>query len=417
MKWKNKLSRPVGRVVGDDCGIALPLALMAFVVLGALSSAILSIGGSEAQIASNHLRSVQADFLAEAGLEHAFNALRTTPILMTNANATLQNIVANSQLGGAGSAIGSYNVQYQTAGPNTVRVVSTGISAIGGSQKIRRATMSTSFSSNDAIRTGGPLSISGNPTGNGQCGNVHTNNNLTMSGNPTFSGDATASGTYTVSGNPNVGPGSGGGQPEKTIPVVNPTDFLNAAKASLLANQIFQMKSNGQVLDGNNNLITTLVSGGDYNEWRYIAGSPALWNLSGNTGINGTYYLEGNVTVSGNPGSVSTPWVTTLIATGDLVVSGNPEIQTHLIDTLFIAGLDIKISGNPNNGFNGLIAAHEQFMLSGNPTINGFLIAEDASSTSNTVTSNTVNGNLTITYSCGLNPPLQGPLQILSWGL
>jgi hypothetical protein len=275
----------------------------------------------------------------------------------------------------------------------------------------------TTFLSDDAIRTQGPLSISGNPTVGGQCGSFHTNDDLALSGNPLISGSATASDNYTITGNPSVGPGSGGGVPTGTIPVINPTDFLNAAKASLSANQVFQMKANGQVLDGNGALITTLSSGGSYNGWGYTSGSPAQWQLSGNTGYNGTYYLEGNVTVSGNPGSPSTPWITTLIATGDLIISGNPEIQTSLTDTLFIAGLDIRISSNPTQGFNGLIAAHEQFSLSGNPTINGFIIAEDASSTSNTVTSNTVSGNPTINYSCGLNPPLQGPLQILSWGL
>lgn len=290
--------------------------------------------------------------------------------------------------------------------------------------------MSTSFSSPDAIRTRGPLSISGSPTVGdpifqGQCGGVHTNDELWISGNPSISGDATARGNppgdpdedLHVSGHPTLGPGSGSNKPEEVVPVINPADFLNIATASLPANQVFQMKANGQVLNGAGALITTLASGDSYNEWRYTSGSPTLWSLSGNTGINGTYYLEGNVIVSGNPGSSSTPWVTTLIATGDLEVSGNAEIQTSVTDTLFVAGLDIKISGNPSNGFNGLIAAHEQFSLSGNPTINGLLIAEDASSTSSTVTSNTVSGNPTINYSCGLNPPLQGPLQFLSWGL
>ena len=417
MKCKRKLSRPVGRF-GDDRGLILPLVLLVMIILGVLSSAILSIGGSEVQIASNHLGAIQADFLAEAGLEHAFNTLRTTPnLLSANVPASLTIVpgIANpSPLGG----IGNYNVQYQAVGILTVRVVSTGTSAIGGFQKIRRATISTAtFRSNDAILTQGPLSITGNPTVQGQCGSVHTNNNLSMTGNPSISGAATASGTYTVTGNPSVGPGSGGNKPIETIPVINPTDFLNAAKATLPANQVFQMKANGQVLDGNNNLIATLVSGGSYNGWRYTSGSPAQWSLSGNTGYNGTYYLEGNVTVSGNPGSTSTPWVTTLIATGDLIISGNPTIQTSVTDTLFIAGLDLRISGNPSLGFNGLIAAHEQFSLSGNATINGLIIAEDASATDNTVTSDTDSGNLTINYNCNLNPPLQGSLQILSWGL
>lgn len=408
----------------NERGVALPLALMAFVVLAALSAALLAIGSSEVQIASNHLHGTQAFYVAEAGLEHAYSVLRITPTLVTtnppDSPTTVPGIAACTPLGG----FGCYTVQYRSAGANTntVFVVSTGTSTTGGAQRVLRVSMSTFFVSDDAIRTTGPLTISGNATVQGQCGGIHTNDDLALSGNPSLSGAATASGgpdgqnDYTVTGNPSVGPGSGGDQPQQTIPVINPADFLNSAKASLPANQVFQMKANGQVLDGNGTLIITLPSGDSYNGWRYTYGTPAQWQLSGSTGVNGTYYLEGNVTVSGNPGS-PTPWVTTLIATGDLIVSGNPEIQPSLTDTLFIAGLDISISGNPSNGFNGLIAAHEQFSLSGNLTINGFLIGEDASATSSTVTSNTVNGNPTITYSCGLNPPLQGPLQILSWGL
>lgn len=423
MKCTQWRSRPARRLAGDNRGIILPLTLMAFVVLGALSAAILSIGSSEVQIASNHLRSVQADFLAEAGLEHAFNTLRTTPSLMTSANTTLQAVASNSQLGGTGSTTGGYAVQYQAAGANTVRVVSTGTSIVGGSQKIRRAIMSTSFRSNDAILTDGPLTISGSTdvlsTG-GQCGNVHTNDNLDLIGSAIdISGNATASGAYDTNGHPNVGTGSGGNKPAQTIPVINPTDFLNIAKATLPTNQVFQMKANGQVLSGSDGLITTLTSGGSYNGWNYTSGSPAEWRFSGSAGnVNGTYYFEGNVTLSGSPGSTSDPWVTTLIATGNITVTGGPKIQTSLTDTLFVAGLDIDMHGNPaNTAFNGLIAAHEQFNLGGNVTINGFLIAEDAGSTSSVVTSNSVSGSPRITYNCGSNPPLLGPLQFLSWGL
>ncbi len=397
----------------NERGVALPLALMAFVVLGALSAALLAIGSSEVQIASNHLHGTQAFYVAEAGAERALAQFVATPSLVTNATpASCPAPAAPSVVMTTGTATVTYAC---TVGPSTILITSVGESA--GAQRVVRMVPTTTFLSDDAIRTQGPLSISGNSTVGGQCGSFHTNDDLALSGNPSISGAVTASGTYTVTGNPSVGPGSGGGQSQQTIPVINPTDFLNAAKASLSANQVFQMKANGQVLDGAGALIIALPSGDSYNGWRYTSGTPAQWQLSGNTGYNGTYYLEGNVTVSGNPGSPSTPWVTTLIATGDLIISGNPEIQTSLTDTLFIAGLDIDISSNPTQGFNGLIAAHEQFSLSGNPTINGFLIGEDASAISSTVTSNTVNGNPTITYSCGLYPPLQGPLQILSWGL
>jgi len=283
--------------------------------------------------------------------------------------------------------------------------------------------MSTYFHSNDAILTNGALAISGNTdvlsTG-GQCGNVHTNNNLSLTGSAIdISGNATASGTYQTSGHPNVGAGSGPNNPTQTIPVINPTDFLNTAIATLPASQVFQMKTNGQILNGSGGLITTLVSGGSYNGWSYTSGTTAEWRFSGSAGnVNGTYYFEGNVTLSGSPGSTSNPWVTTLIATGNITITGGPKIQTSLTDTLFVAGLDIDMHGNPaNTAFDGLIAAHEQFNLGGNVTVNGFLIAEDAGSTSSVVTSNSVSGSPRITYNCGSNPPLQGPLQFLSWGL
>jgi hypothetical protein len=401
----------------DEQGAALPLALMAFVVLGALSAALLAIGSSEVQIASNHLRGTQAHFLAEAGLEHAFNSFRDNPSwLSTSVPTTLTNvtgITSNTSLGN----FGSYTVQYRKAGDNTVLVVSTATSQTGSAQRVLRATMSNGFTNNDAIRTKEDLKISGNPKITGSCGSVHTNDDLEISGNPTIDGNATASDTYKASGSPEIGGTSGGGKSKKTIPAVTPSDFLSAAKNTLPANEIYQMKSDGRVLDGTDKLIATIESGQEYRGGKYNSGTPTKWDFSGNTAYDGTYYLEGNAKVSGNPGSAVTPWKTTIIATGDVELSGNPEISTHLKDTLFVAGLDIELSGNPTQGFKGLIAAHEQIKINGNPSITGYILAEDASATSGTVKENEVSGNPTITFDCGLNPPLQGPLQIIAWGL
>ncbi|MDD5558819.1 hypothetical protein [Candidatus Methylomirabilis sp.] len=413
--------------LGDDRGLILPLVLMAFVVLAALAAAILSIGGSEAQIASNLLRAIQARFLAEAGLEHAFNTLRTTPSDMTNANATLQNIIPATQLGGAGS----YTVQYQKAGDYTVRVVSTGASAIGGSQAIRRAVMSTFFRSNDAILTDGSMTIGGSTdvlaTG-GTCGNVHANGNLTLNGGHVeINGNATASGTYSNPAGATVGAGSGGGTPTETVPHIDPADFLTAA-TNLLAghlDHLYQMTVNangkGEVRDGSGTLLQTLNSRDTSTcGWKYTADTPlASWDLASNTPCDGTFYFDGSVTVTG---STTDPWKTTLIATGDVKITGNPTIGADAAytvhDSLFIAGRDVKIQGTPSNGYNGLIAAHEQFDLSGTGTITGLIIGENAPDTPGSpVSANIVNGNITLTYNCGSNPPLQGPLQFLSWGL
>lgn len=423
---------------GDNRGVALPLALMAFVVLVALSAALLAVGSSEVQIASNHLRGTQAFFLAEAGLEHAFNTLRTTPSFMTNAQTYLQDIVSNPSLGGAGS----YTVQYHKAGDYTWRVVSTGASAIGGSQAIRRAVMSTFFRSNDAILTDGSMTIGGSTdvlaTG-GTCGNVHANGDLTLNGGHVeINGNATATGAYSNLAGATVGAGSGGGTPGETVPHIDPADFLTAA-TNLLAghlDHLYQMTVNasdkGEVRDGNGALLETLNSGDTSTcGWRYTAGSPATWEVHSGSGTpcNGTFYFEGNATVSSSPGDDSDPWKTTLIATGDVKITGNPVIGADAAytvhDSLFIAGRDVEIQGTPqgpqgtpSDGYNGLIAAHEQFKLSGNGTIHGLIIGENAPDTPGSlVSANTVNGNITLTYNCGSTPPLQGPLQFLSWGL
>ena len=400
----------------DQRGLALPLALLALLVLVAQSSALLVVGSSEIQIAANLRASTQALFLAEAGLEDAFNTIRNTPSLITSAPASLTVMTALSGSGKMGS-FGSYSVQYQSAGPNTVLVVATGMA--GAAQKTLRATLSTQFTTNDAFRTNGDLTISGNPTFTGACGKAHTNRDLTISGSPSFAGTVTAAGSY--AGDPTLGQG---GQIKKMVPTIGPATFLASAQQTLPASQIFQMKSlslgptsMGLVLDGAGLLITTLTEGQSYRGWKYSSGTPASWDYNDSTANDGTYYFEGNAKVSGSPGSNATPWKTTILSTGNIEVSGKPTMSSHLTDTLLVAGQDITITGNPTQSASGIIVAHEQIKISGKPTIQGYLVAENATSTGNTVVEDVLTGTLTITFDCGLTPPLQGPLQILAWGL
>jgi hypothetical protein len=287
--------------------------------------------------------------------------------------------------------------------------------------------MSTSFQAKNAILTNGPLTIQGHAKIQGLCPDAHSNNDLGVKGNATVDGNATATGTTTVSGSGSVGVATVSNTPKEPVPVINPTDFLATAQASLPADHIYQMKANGDVLLGDGVLREHLNSGGTSAcGWNYTAGPPASWKLNSGTFCDGTFYFEGSAEVSGNPG----PWKTTLIATGDIVISGTPTIQTDnthnntncspncytVLDTVFVAGYDVKISGNATAG-NGLIAAHEQVGITGNAIITGFIVAEDVSSTHSTVGSDTETGNLTIIYDCYGSPPLQVPLHFLSWGL
>ena len=416
------------RVTADERGMVLPLTLMFVLVLTTLSVALLTVGGQETLIAANHLKGVHALFLAEAGLEDAFNAFRNDSTLITSSPPSSLTTLSVSGPGSTLSAYGGYSVQYPSAGSSTVRVVVTGYTGTSGSPtatRTLRAILTVGFDNADAVRTDEDLKISGNPTINGTCGSAHTNDDLTISGNPTVAGTATAYDNYTVSGNPSVGSGSGGDMPKKSIPVVTASDFLTKAKATVAAGEIFQFKDGGQVWDGNDALITaagtngTLSDGATYRGWKYDNSSTDKWTFSGNTAYDGTYYFEGNVKVSGNPGSSSTPWNVTIIATKDIEMSGNPDVTVHSIDTFLASGDDIKINGNLTMHEAGAIAMREHFEISGNPTILGYIYAQNGDDVGGgdlSISENKISGNPTITYNCGLGPPIPGDLTVVASG-
>jgi len=132
------------QICRGERGIALSLALMCLMVLASLSAAMLAIGGSEVQIAANLLRDTQARFIAEAGLEDAFNYYRSDTSRLPASNATLSATVTDvtSNLSGPGTGLqgyGSYAVTAQIVGPYTVLLTSTGTSATGSASKMLRA--------------------------------------------------------------------------------------------------------------------------------------------------------------------------------------------------------------------------------------------------------------------------------------
>lgn len=406
----------------DQRGVALPLALMALVSLGGLAAALLAIGSSEVLIATNHQQTVQTLFLAEAGVEDAFNVFRNTPNLVTNAPASLTAVPGLAGPGAALTPLGGYTVQYQRAGTNTVLVVAAGTTGIGGTQRVLRVTMTTAWIPDVAWLTNGNFTISGDGTVNGACGSAHANGNLSISGDPIFSGSLTASGTYSGGGGATIGGESGGGRPTVLTPTIDPADVLATAKSTLPANQVFQLMSDGRVLNGADTLITNLNNNQSYNGWIFQQGSPGgfRWKRTSDVANDGTYYFQGSVELRGSPGAPGNPWRTTLISTESIAVLGDPIIAGHLPDTLLIAGGDIKISGDPAQSFTGLIAAHEQVWVSGDPVLNAAIVAENAASTNSLVTVSTISGGgpgLVLTYNCGLRPSLKIPLAILSWGV
>lgn len=434
----------------NEQGMALPMALIFLLVLSALAAALMAVGTSDVQIASNHLRSTQALFLAEAGLEDAFGAFRTDPTPLDIPPAALTNVPGLTGVGASSlAALGSYTVQYRAAGPRTAMVVSTGTLAQGG-QKTLRAVMTDGFAPGGAVLTRGNLTINGDPEVLGTCGSVHTNSNLALTGGSIdISGGASASGTstgtYSVPPSTVDIPGTSGAK-RKTIPKISADWALQQAKLDPVASTaLYKLTKTGEVYKWNtstnvfdfvenqstpNGSRTILKGSGD--GWDFSTGSPPKWTLGGNSSpAAATFYLEGDVVVSGNPGSPGAPLSMTLIAKdteptgasargGDINIGGNPTLQAHLPGLVLAADRDIEISGNPGSGqvnYQGAILAHEQVKVNGNPDIRGNLVAEDAETLSDFVTGNAISGNPTITYDCDTNLVYTGGLFIVSWGL
>ena len=111
-------TRQIQRICSDERGVALPMALMALLIMGALAVAFVVLSSTEPTIASNQFQVAQARGLAEAGVERALWALtegKTTPGATNSIPYPL-----------AGNAAAPYN------GSSLISIASTSGTTIGG---------------------------------------------------------------------------------------------------------------------------------------------------------------------------------------------------------------------------------------------------------------------------------------------
>jgi hypothetical protein len=309
-----------------------------------------------------------------------------------------------------------------------------------------------------AVLTNGDLKISGNPNIMGNRGGAHSNDDMQVTGNPgaqmvdglTASNKPGGGGSLPegmdISGVPCIGSSAcsnpSGQQPqanmidtteekdayeaahssapEVPIPKINPADYAPKVAALGGIEPAYLLHDNGTVTTGGTCGADGLCSGGTLvavpSGWSFAEGK---WIVSGSSAANGIFYSEVKVEVSGSPGNASSPWLSTIIARDDIKISGSPDIKPYptasndLKNHLLVTGNDLEISGYLEANYAGgagAILAHQQVKISGNPTINGFIIAGDGQPTwdgdpfppsvsSSGVTVNEISGNPTITYN------------------
>ncbi|MEW6161757.1 MAG: PilX N-terminal domain-containing pilus assembly protein [Nitrospirota bacterium] len=381
----------------DKRGIALVAALLVLLALSIIGVVAVNTTVTDTKISGNLKDIKQAFYLADAGISHAGYLLQQN---IGSWDTYLPSPFIDTTILGAGS----YSVTISNIGTTVKKVVSTGIASTEAKAVIEAVFIRAPFSPDNAIITNGNIEISGNPTIAGSNGGVHSNKDLEIRGSPNIAQTASASGTASPS------PPYISGAPTLDIPTINPTQFASYAD--------YQLKSDGKVYRTGSTLPEG-TSGGTWYGWDYSEGK---WTLSGNdTPPPGMLYIEGDARVSGNPGSASEPWQTTLVATGNIELSGNPIIADYkdpsdpigVQNLLFVAGLGLKISGNATQTFDGIIAAHGNIEVSGNPNLNGYIIAENATGIG---TENKVSGNMTITYNGDMASPfISNTVSMIAW--
>ena len=200
-----------------------------------------------------------------------------------------------------------------------------------------------------------------------------------------------------------------GGAGGAYIPDIVPSDFLSYSD--------YRMRADGIVYDETETALFDTSGGSQWNGWKRDATGPVHWTCcNGVTPPNGMYYVEGNVTISSNPGTSSVPWEVTLLAEGHIEVGGNPYFEDHKdtfdppgVQNLFmVAGTDLKFNGNATHAIEGIMAAGEQISISGTPALEGFILAKDNASSDGLVSENNLSGDFSLTYSGGMDNPWVG---------
>jgi hypothetical protein len=274
-----------------------------------------------------------------------------------------------------------------------------------------------------AIVSDQSIIINGNPDILGSSGGVHSNDDLTLAGNPTIAQTATATDTYSVTGSPSVGGEAGGGRAPIAVPPVNAADHRAVADYVLGVSGLAAGRVYGPFADPDTGALGPMVCDASISNgacvpfvgWIYEPGNNG-WRVSSNVLANGTYYVPGNVRVTGNPGAWAggPPEQVTILAEGNIDVSGTPRLQPDTQGLLFVTNGDLEISGNMvmTAGIEGLILVREQMRISGNPDLFGQIWVDNAASFSNFVNNTQISGNPEITYNGTLG---SGGFSVTGW--
>lgn len=289
------------------------------------------------------------------------------------------------------------------------------------------------------LLSGGDLTLGGNAGVEGEYGHVHVEGDAGTtpgSGNFNVSGDLTATGDVTASVCDQVDGDCRGQAAPRPIPPIGARRFYRMS--SQAAETWYDLCP-----PGNPDSVATIREHSGTGEpctgdlrwsnpshsqvgWRWSQGQQEWTSTGSHAGV--FYVHRSNARITGTS---SSPTAVTIISEADpnddgessghihVGGGGSTDMTSALSGVAVIADRDLRLRGGT---MSGLVAAHEQIHVPGNPTINGAVIAEDATDTDGSWVRRDTNGGavsvegtMTINYDELLDVPLLGVIRITAW--
>jgi Tfp pilus assembly protein PilX len=401
------------KTLADESGIVLVISLLTIALLIAAGAAAIVSVQNDLRTSGNLNAGNRAFYVAEAGVNHARRVLQSKDAAMSFDRALQASagaiIATNPNFNG-----GNYKVTRLASAPNPgwIRVLSVATASKNSASELEAWFKKDGGRPPKAITTSGELRISGSPQMIGTCGGAHSNDDMQVQGNPVvqMNDGLTSSNTnhaagllpegMAVTGSPSVAENrldtadkrdayaSAYGQaPAAEMPRINPADYAPHVAKLEESGKGFLLHDDGSVTTGPGITCDAngLCGGGEAmaapQGWSFSEGT---WQVVGATAADGVFYSETKVEVSGNTGNPAAPWRATIIARDDIRISGDAHIRPYptaslpLQNHLFVSGNDLEISGNLTANYAaGAILAHQQFKITKNPKILGFVLAGD----------------------------------------
>jgi Tfp pilus assembly protein PilX/cytoskeletal protein CcmA (bactofilin family) len=356
---------------------ALIFGLIITAGLAILGSGVVTRTLSENRVAHENIESIQAFWLAEAGVQRAFLAARNNDWDGWSSDAG-GNKSFNANLANTG---GAYSIAISGLSTNSPTISSTGtISGITNQSRLLQATLRRQSPFTSAVFGKNSVSLSGNARtdsynsaagsyGAGNVGangdvatNAHTAGAITLTGNARINGDANtgSDGTITLTGNARV--------------TGNITDTSNInLSAVIVPESLTGLSSAGNISVGGNNSVT--LAGGDYKYSSISVSGNGRLTINGDTNI----YLTNasSLSVSGN-GRLVVNGSLKIYADGNCLVSGNGIANSTLLAQNFIlygtnTATAIQVSGN-GDLYGAIYAPAANINLNGNGAVYGSLV-------------------------------------------